>query len=152
MLKAISLWNPFAMLIALGIKRNETRGWKSSHRGEIAIHAAQRCENESLGRFWKNMVMADPKIGDVPFREWGGKILCVVNLLVPWSTDDRERVNALSVLEVEAGNYEPGRYVWPCDNLRRLTKPVPCVGRQRIWTLSAEVETQVRANLGVDTY
>lgn len=41
-MKAITLWQPWATLIALGAKTIETRSWSTSHRGPIAIHAAQR--------------------------------------------------------------------------------------------------------------
>ena len=41
MLKAITLYEPWASLMAIGAKRNETRGCRTSHRGDIAIHAAK---------------------------------------------------------------------------------------------------------------
>lgn len=39
-MKAITLWQPWASLIALGAKTIETRSWQTSYRGPIAIHAA----------------------------------------------------------------------------------------------------------------
>ena len=41
-MKAISLWQPWATLIAVGAKRLETRSWESRYQGELAIHAAKR--------------------------------------------------------------------------------------------------------------
>ena len=41
-MKAISLWQPFASLIAAGHKTIETRRWPTSHRGDLLICAAQR--------------------------------------------------------------------------------------------------------------
>lgn len=41
-MKAISLWQPWASLIAAGVKSIETRGWPTNYRGQIAIHAAKR--------------------------------------------------------------------------------------------------------------
>ena len=40
-MKAISLWQPWASAMALGLKRNETRSWETLVRGPIAIHAAK---------------------------------------------------------------------------------------------------------------
>jgi hypothetical protein len=40
--KALSLWQPWASLIAVGAKRFETRSWQTSHRGPLLIHAAQK--------------------------------------------------------------------------------------------------------------
>lgn len=41
-MKALTLWQPWASLIALGIKRIETRSWSTNYRGPLAIHAAKR--------------------------------------------------------------------------------------------------------------
>ena len=41
-MKALTLWQPWASLIALGHKTIETRGWATRFRGPIAIHAAKR--------------------------------------------------------------------------------------------------------------
>jgi len=39
--KALTLTQPWASLVALGAKLIETRSWQTSHRGRIAIHAGQ---------------------------------------------------------------------------------------------------------------
>lgn len=39
-MKALTLTQPWASLVALGEKRIETRSWGTSYRGELAIHAA----------------------------------------------------------------------------------------------------------------
>lgn len=39
-MKAITIWQPWASLIACGAKQYETRSWATSYRGLIAIHAA----------------------------------------------------------------------------------------------------------------
>ena len=39
-MKAITLTQPWATLVAIGAKRIETRSWATSYRGPLAIHAA----------------------------------------------------------------------------------------------------------------
>lgn len=39
---AITLWQPWASLIAAGQKCYETRSWQRSYRGPLAIHSANR--------------------------------------------------------------------------------------------------------------
>lgn len=39
-MKAITLTQPWATLVAIGAKKIETRSWSTSHRGTLAIHAA----------------------------------------------------------------------------------------------------------------
>src|ERR1700744_4583034 len=41
-MKALSLWQPHAQAIALGLKPWETRDWPTRYRGPLAIHAAKR--------------------------------------------------------------------------------------------------------------
>ncbi len=41
-MKAITLWQPWASLVAIGAKTIETRSWATSYRGPLAIHAAAR--------------------------------------------------------------------------------------------------------------
>ena len=41
-MKAITIWQPWASLIAIGVKQYETRSWKTDYRGPIAIHAAKK--------------------------------------------------------------------------------------------------------------
>lgn len=39
-MKALTIWQPWASLIACGVKQYETRSWPTKYRGPIAIHAA----------------------------------------------------------------------------------------------------------------
>ena len=38
-MKAVTLYQPYASLVAIGAKKFETRSWKTSYRGPLAIHA-----------------------------------------------------------------------------------------------------------------
>lgn len=40
-MKLITLWDPWATLMALSAKKIETRHWKTDFRGPVAIHAAK---------------------------------------------------------------------------------------------------------------
>ena len=41
-MKAITVWQPWAQLLAEGKKHDETRSWRTNYRGEILIHAAKK--------------------------------------------------------------------------------------------------------------
>ncbi len=43
-MKALTIQQPYAMLIALGDKRVENRSWQTSYRGPLAIHAGMRVD------------------------------------------------------------------------------------------------------------
>ncbi len=50
-MKVITIQQPFASLIASGLKRYEFRTWKTAYRGEILIHAGKRVDKEAMRRF-----------------------------------------------------------------------------------------------------
>lgn len=41
-MRALTIWQPWASLVACGAKIYETRSWATKYRGPIAIHAAKR--------------------------------------------------------------------------------------------------------------
>jgi hypothetical protein len=53
--QALSLWQPWATLLALGYKDIENRNWKQDFRGRLLIHAAKKWDEDSfpiLEGFW----------------------------------------------------------------------------------------------------
>ena len=49
-------------------------------------------------------------------------------------------------LELELGNFAPGRFAWQLTNIVRLATPVPARGFQKVWNFipSAEVLAELR--------
>jgi hypothetical protein len=64
-MKAITLTEPWASLVAIGVKTLETRSWSTSYRGPIAIHAAK-----TLPRWAADFLANDPDVLRC-FREAG---------------------------------------------------------------------------------
>lgn len=139
-IKAISLWQPWASLVAAGVKRHETRHWSTAYRGPIAIHAAktldlagapdQLCEAVS-GPYWsKNLPRG---------------VVVAVGQLADCSPAERVASYATQA-DQRAGNFARGRFAWRIENVRRLITPVPLIGRQGLfnWTPSESLD----GNLG----
>lgn len=134
-MKAISLWQPWATLIALGHKRIETRSWGTSYRGLIAIHAAKRKmtwdEIELLEDLNFNLGLEIPITEDE--TQWPrGAIVAVAHLsdCYQMTTDDIEEQ---TVLEEHVGGWAPGRYAWVLRGVAPINPPVPARGAQGLW-------------------
>ena len=139
-MKAISLWQPWASLIAVGCKTRETRAWRppASMVGErIAIHAARTTKGIDVA--WEDAALSaiclDALGGgwsetDLPL----GAIVAtaVLSGASPTSPPGRKRSEA-SPPEDDMGDYTPGRWVWFLEHIRRLPTPIPTVGRQGFW-------------------
>lgn len=130
-IKAISLWQPWATLIALGVKTFETRSWPTSYRGLLVIHAAKtRSEldictespfREALSRGGYEST------ANLPL----GAAVCVARLVAVYRTE--QIVREISTLERAFGNYQPGRYAWKLEQVRRFEDAIPARGAQGLW-------------------
>ncbi len=145
-MKAISLWQPWASLYAIGAKRNETRDWATSFRGRILIHAA-KTKDESDYFMDPHFETALQAAGyhsfyDLPF----GAIIGAVTVVDMVRTEKiRER---LSESEYVFGNYEPGRFAWVSIDAVPLKAPIPCRGMQKIFEVTADVADAIRKQVG----
>ncbi len=52
-MKVITIKQPFATLIAEGIKEYEFRTWKTKYRGDILIHAGKGVDKKAMQKFAK---------------------------------------------------------------------------------------------------
>ena len=149
--KTASLTQPFATLIALGYKLNETRPRNTSHRGPLLIHAS------ATRNKWSREACEQPIIARI-LAEHGltydtlprGVILCSTNLL-----DTSRIVSAHSSLPVQAGEldpatlsetefacggYDPGRYAWHLADVQLLPEPVPAKGSLTLWDATSALQ------------
>jgi hypothetical protein len=115
MMKAISLYQPWAALMVSGLKRIETRSWSTNYRGLLLIHAALK-ELPGLG------------IGNIP----RGGIIGTVDLI---ECQEMNLFNLPSETERQYGDYKPGRFMWITENPKAFKKIIPYKGRQRIFNV-----------------
>ncbi len=55
-MKALTLTQPWASLVAIGAKRIETRSWKTAYRGPLAIHAAKGFPKDARRLVWDSWI------------------------------------------------------------------------------------------------
>ena len=135
-MKALTLWQPWASLMAYGEKKVETRGWTTKYRGPIAIHSALAIPrwlgaSRNSQQFHDAMMKIAYANGMFENGMPKGVILAVGDLVAIEPTD---KVRAdLSPQEVLFGNYDDGRYAWFFENMTRLPKPIPVKGDRMLW-------------------
>ena len=135
-IKTITLWQPWASLVAHGAKHYETRSWSTNYRGWLAIHAAKRKP--------EGFTVAAQVLAEVGYTSWGemptGAVVAVARLSDVNSTDDRAFIESLSEQERAFGDYSPGRYAWKLEDARRLEEPIAVAGKQGLWDWEASGE------------
>lgn len=111
-MKAITICQPYAELIARGEKRIENRTWPTSYRGPIAIHAGK-------SKAWLN---GDPGDDVLVF----GAVVAIADLV------GCKRVEDLVGQWAEHAHAH-GPWCWMLSKVRRLEPPVPARGAQGLW-------------------
>jgi hypothetical protein len=125
-LPAITLWQPWASLIAIGAKRYETRSRPAPSRligRRIAIHAARRrvrpkdFDADTLQAI--NLAINDQCwMKKLPL----GAVVCTAVLI--------EVLPVERVLPDLFGDCDPGRWAWRLEEVTLLQPPVPARGLQ----------------------
>jgi hypothetical protein len=125
-MKAISLHQPWASLVAYGFKRYETRSWDTAYVGPIAIHAAKQW-SKAQRDFWQALrARYDGICSVIPGTLPLGAIICVTHVLGTRPTMGLGR----DALEDALGDFSWGRFAWALGRPLRLPTPKPCLGRQ----------------------
>lgn len=122
---ALSVRQPWASLIVLGVKRIETRSWHTNYRGRVAIHASlchsPECHDLCQREPFRSLLLGSP--WDRPPR---GVVLGIVELL---DCVRVEEMDAPSETERTVGDFAPGRWAWLLAEARPLPQPVSVRGR-----------------------
>jgi hypothetical protein len=137
LIAAVSLWQPWASLIALGEKEFETRDWipKELRRGQrLLIHAAQKVDTAAFDNAY--IANALKKHGIVNEQLPTGVIVCETELLGVFET---ELLDRLTPQERSMGNFRPKRYGWQLEVKRVFDPPLRYRGSQGIFWVDAEL-------------
>lgn len=132
-MKALTLTQPWASLVALQAKRIETRSWKTPYRGELVIHAAKGFPGDAKDFSGSAGVRA--VTGNLPAAQFPlSRGLCVVRLIDCISTDDKRLGEYFTVPnEVWFGDYSRGRYGWVTEFVRPLEDERIVKGALGLW-------------------
>lgn len=152
-MKAITIKQPWATLIAVGEKKYETRSWFTHFRGPLAIHAGKivdktACMSEPLRSVLAKHGYGSPE--DLPT----GAVIAVGELsacfqIRPMAEEEEDvvLVNEAGLIhldperdafEISFGDYSEGRYAWEIRSLNKLTVPTPRQGKLGLWSWSHE--------------
>jgi hypothetical protein len=147
-MKALTLFQPWASLVALGIKKIETRHWSTAHRGPLAIHAgsAGRSLDGDTGAYGQQL-LAHPLLApliqqyQLPAQLAGWPFSCILGTVdlhsCRRSSDFNRAGSQISELELLLGDYSDGRYGWMMADPVLFVPPVPSRGLPGLWDWKA---------------
>ncbi len=141
-MRALTVWQPWAALIVERHKKNETRSWATTIRGDVAIHSAKKPIKEVKKLMDQNSIRAISNLlypfvlENLPL----GYVLAVGNL-VDCKLITEEFIETLSAEEILLGDYTLGRYAWIFEDIRPFQTPIIARGGQGFWNWKTEVKT-----------
>lgn len=139
-MKALSLTQPWASAIALGIKQWETRSWSTKFRGGVCIHATKGFPKRS--REFTDLESIDhPELDELPL----GFIVALATMTKCQPTD--AIIETLSKQERKWGDYSSGRFAFKMENIRVLETPVSARGSLGFWNVKPELLESINAQL-----
>lgn len=137
-MKALTISQPFASLIASGEKFVENRTWETLYRGPLAIHAGKGTQ-----------YLTKQELAEYPT----GAIVAVARLVACYhleSLDATRRHEKLHSCELTIGDilrhkHTEGPFCWVLSDVKKLPEPIPCRGAQGLWDLPRGVLTESKS-------
>lgn len=171
-MRALTLREPYATLVAWGEKRFETRTYRASP-GPLAIHAAKHLTADVRVMLTANPAGLDP--ADWAIRrafhvrrvagETGmgylehcacGRVLCTVEVVACHAIVAEDVCGEPTIgwreggsfrvatdREDAFGDWRPGRWAWELGSLRRFVNPQPAPGRRGFWDWEGDADAPV---------
>lgn len=145
-MKALTLTEPWATLVALGKKRIETRSWSTPYRGPLAIHVAR-----GFPRDCRDLCLREPfrsALGELAEQLSRGELkrgiivaVCTLTACKRILIGKTAKDTLLDDLymrepdepELSFGNYEPGRFGWILENIVACPDEIEVRGALGVW-------------------
>jgi len=125
-MKAITLPQPWASLVAIGVKKIETRPYATRYRGPLAIHAAKTSSPVDDPYYRSLLSDAGLAYAELPY----GVILATCRL------EECEKIthaNSPCYPEYAFSDFKPGWYAWKLAEIKPLAEAVPSKGHRGLW-------------------
>lgn len=130
-MKVITLKQPWATLVAEGIKKYEFRSWKTNYRGKILIHAGAGVDKKYMEKF-KDMNLEFPKkriIAEVEIED------CLE------LTDDLNK-KIISEKNIAYGSKYRIGYAWKIKNAKKINIDEEINGKLGLWNYDININEE----------
>lgn len=138
LVKALSLWQPWASLWLSPAKVHETRHWQTPHRGPLIVHASKHPIAPAM----------DPELERICVEQFGsqwrsllplGALIGRVDLVAMISSNEFSPIRANA--DYICGNWGPDRWGWERgEHYHVYSRPIAYVGRQQLFNVPSALD------------
>lgn len=125
--KVLTLKQPWATLVAEGIKKYEFRTWKTNYRGKVLIHAGAGVDKKELSRF-KDLNLEYPS----------KKIIAEVEIEDCLELDDKLNDKIIQENNIAYGSKKRTGYAWKLKNVKKIDINKEINGKLGLWNIDLE--------------
>lgn len=134
---AISIHQPWATLIVLGLKSVEVRKWSTSYRGRLFVHASKQIDHMALKRFPVDNLSLGCLVGTVELAK-----------IEPLT---RELWDELADEHLDLGPFREGLFAWHFTSPRPLREPMQFRGKPGLFPIDLAAFQPTNEHKQVDT-
>ena len=148
---------PWAMLVALGENTIETRSWRTSYRGPLAIHTAKAFPKEARALCdqepYRSVLARGgySRVDDLP----RGTVIALARLddVIAFTRTSLRETRARSALgllpahEADFGDFSPGSFGFVLSHVQRLSTPISAKGMLGLWDVPGVLERTLTSHV-----
>lgn len=123
-MKVLTIKQPWASLIMLGLKKYEFRSWKTEYRGELLIHAGKGIDKDGMERLKKYI----PE--DIPYEGIIGKVRLIDCIKTSSEFYDKVQKENKDIYAKSVFNQD---YAWQMEVIEVYDNPIKVKGKLRLW-------------------
>ncbi len=123
-LKVLTLKQPWATLVAEGIKKYEFRSWRTNYRGKVLIHAGAGIDKKDMEKF-KNLNLEFPS----------KRIIAEVEIVDCLELNDELNKKIIEEKNIAySSKYRTG-YAWKLKNVKKIKSDKIINGKLGLWNI-----------------
>lgn len=126
-MKVLTLRQPWATLVAEGIKKYEFRSWKTNYRGKVLIHAGTGIDKEDMKKY-ENMNLKFPS----------RRIIAIVEIEDCLELDEQLNKKIIAEKNVAYGNKIRTGYAWKLKNVKKINYGKDVNGQLGLWNIDLD--------------
>lgn len=127
-MKALTIRQPWAQLIACGAKNIENRDWPTRYRGRIAIHSSAALHGSDVRAACDTMRRFIPRFSSRIFTAEAKTYPLGAIIAIAYLSDCVQSCDSPWFF---------GPYGFVLENVRKLANPIPCKGALGLWNIGS---------------
>lgn len=131
-MKVLTLRQPWATLVAEGIKKYEFRSWKTKYRGKILIHAGSGIDKEDMKKYI-----------DLNLEFPSKKIIAIVEIEDCLELDEELNKKIIAENNIAYGNKNRTGYAWKLNNVKKINYNKEINGQLGLWSIEEKTLNQI---------